>query len=63
VVRLTAPAEIVAKRKSDLTAAEIQMEIEKWETLPLDVWVLDSSMDVSSLADAVAARLAGTTRG
>ncbi|HUP17799.1 MAG TPA: hypothetical protein VM848_17350 [Acidimicrobiia bacterium] len=63
VVRLTAPAEIVAKRKSDLTAAEIQVEIRKWETLPLDVWVLDSSMDVSSLADAVAARLAGTTRG
>lgn len=63
IVRLTAPAEIVAKRKSDLTVAEIQMEIRKWETLPGDVWILDSSMDVSSLAAAVAARLAGATGG
>lgn len=62
VVRLTAPAEVIAKRKADLTVAEIQMEMRKWETLPVDVWVLDSSMDVSSLAAAVGARLAGATR-
>jgi thymidylate kinase len=58
LVRLSAPPELVASRKADLTTSEVEIEARVWDTLPLKVWELDASMDISHLAHQLATRLA-----
>lgn len=57
LVRLKASPEVAASRKSDLKAAEIEMEDKAWDGLPDEVWVLDATKPVSELVIAVARHL------
>jgi thymidylate kinase len=50
VVRLTAPSEVVAARKSDLTPDEIRAEDELWETLTQVDLTLDARLDPTEIA-------------
>ena len=50
VVRLNAPSEVVAARKSDLTPDEITAEDELWETLPQVDLTVDARLDPTEIA-------------
>ena len=58
VVRLSAAPEVVAARKSDLSAQEIAIENQRWASLPGPVLDLDASRPLDELARTMEAALA-----
>ncbi len=58
LVRLRAPADVIALRKGDLRASEIAREDQTWDTLSVAAWPVDASADPSQISAAVASKLA-----
>jgi thymidylate kinase len=57
VLRLRGDPGLVAGRKGDLAASQIELEDRLWDSIPIGVYELDASNSVDDLAKAVSRRL------
>ena len=58
LVNLSAPSDVIALRKQELTLAELEAELRRWVSLPREnVFSVDASLDAATTAEVVYYRL------